>query len=64
VIGSLLARAAAFAGKAVITVAANAVAAELKKPETQARLAESALKARDSGARALGRAVGTLRNRL
>lgn len=63
-IGGLLARAAAFAGRTVITVAANVVVTELKKPETQQKLADSAAKARDGGARALGRAFGTLRNRL
>lgn len=83
-IGGFLARAVALAGRAVVGAAANAVATELKKPETQQKLTASAhhvvgrlrdpetlkrleseaAKARDSGARALGRAIGTLRNRL
>jgi hypothetical protein len=83
VIGGFIARAVALASRAVVGAAANAVATELKKPETQQKLAASAQhvagklrdpetlkrleteagKMRDSGARALGRAVGNLRNR-
>ena len=84
VIGGFIARAVALASRAVVGAAANAVATELKKPETQQKLAASAQqvaahlrdpetlkkietgagKMRDTGARALGRAIGDLRNRL
>ena len=83
-IGGFIARAVALASRAVVGAAANAVATELKKPETQQKLAASAQqvaghlrnpetlkkieaeagKMRDTGARALGRAIGELRNRL
>ena len=62
-LGGFIARAAAVAGRAVIGAAANAIAAELRKPETQARLETHAAQLRDNGARALGRAIGNLRNR-
>ena len=62
-IGQLFVRAFAFAGKTVLTVATQAVVTELKKPETQQKLAETAAKAGAHGARALGRAYGTLKNR-
>jgi len=63
VIGGFLARAAAVAGRAVIGAATSAIVAELRKPETQNRLEAEAANLRDRGARALGRALGTLRNR-
>ena len=83
-IGGLIARAVALASRAGVGAAANVVATELKKPETQQKLAASAHhvaghlrdpetlkklemeagKMRDTGARALGRAIGELRNRL
>jgi predicted aconitase len=62
-LGGFIARAAAVAGRAVIGAATNAIAAELRKPETQAKLEAHAAKLRDNGARALGRALGNLRNR-
>jgi ribosomal protein L9 len=80
VIGGFIARAVALAGRAVVGAAVNAAATELKRPENQQKLAEHAHavaehaqavgeKLRDpetlkSGARALGRAFGTLRNKL
>ena len=70
---ALIARALGMAGKSVVAAAANAVANELRKPETQAKIAgglQSAAhamrdpQARQSTARALGRAAGTLKNAL
>lgn len=83
-LGSLLGRVLAGAARGVVAVAANAAATELRKPETQAKLAQgvatvhhhmtdperrTALEraAGDAGlsaARALGRAAGTLKNKL
>lgn len=76
---SLLARALATVGRTVAAAAVNAAATELRRPETQARIAAGAQhvasQLRDpktaervdqaiaSGARALGRTVGSWRNR-
>lgn len=62
-LAGFIARAAAVAGRAVIGAATSAIAAELRKPETQVKLEAHAAKLRDNGARALGRAIGNLRNR-
>lgn len=72
-IGQLIARAVAMAGKSIVAAAVNAAANELRKPETQQKLndglqsATSALRdpaTRDNAARALGRAAGHFRNSL
>jgi hypothetical protein len=57
VIGGFIARAVALAGRAVVGAAVNAAATELKRPENHPETLKS-------GARALGRAFGTLRNKL
>jgi hypothetical protein len=59
-LGSLIGRAVAMAARGAATIALNAVVAELRKPETQQQLGRSA----NSAARVLGRAAGTLRNKL
>lgn len=83
-LGSLLGRVLASAARGVVAIAANAAAAELRKPETQAKIGQgiatvhqhvtdpdrraalerAAGDAGKSAARALGRAAGTLKNKL
>jgi hypothetical protein len=78
-LGSLLGRALAMAGKTIVAAAVSTAATELQRPENQRRLAEGAQRVagqlRDpqiaervdqtiaSGARTLGRAFGNWRNR-
>lgn len=83
-LGSFLGRAIASAARSVAAVAVNAVVAEMKKPETQAKVAQTIVTAHrslndpekraaleqaagtagKSAMRALGRAAGTLRNKI
>jgi hypothetical protein len=83
-LGSLFGRVLVSAARSVAAVAANAAAAELRKPETQAKIGQAiaiahqqvtdperraaleraAGDAGKSAARALGRAAGTLRNKI
>jgi hypothetical protein len=48
--------------QAKLQASAQQVASTLRNPETTAKIEGAAARVRDHGARALGRAVGTLRN--
>jgi|GEM_PF-2226313 hypothetical protein len=54
----------ATAGKAILTAAADKAAAELRSPQTRAKLAQAARAAAMQGARRLGRTVGKLQRSL
>jgi hypothetical protein len=62
-LGSFVTRALAEVGRTVVTAAVNAAVAELRRPETQQKLADRAQHVANHGARALGRAVGGWRSR-
>jgi hypothetical protein len=71
VLGGFIGRAVVAAARGAAALAVNAAANELRKPETQQKIARSIVtvtaKLRDpeiSAARRLGRAAGTLRNKL
>jgi hypothetical protein len=62
-LGSFMVRALATVGKTVVHAAVNVAVAELRRPETQQKLADGAQVVANRSARVLGRAVGTWKNR-
>ena len=70
-LGSLLGRAFMAAARGAATIVVNVAVAELRKPETQQKIgrtvataAQSLQEPANNAARVLGRATGTLRNKL